>query len=69
MEEWVKYLLAEIPIFLLLLWSEYLGISKQHKSNAIIQLLMCALTPKEDTENTPPAIVLTPPSFLNNPSS
>jgi hypothetical protein len=62
MEDWWKHVIAEILIASLFLWSEYLGITTKHKSNAIAQLLMCALTPKDPTQQEPPAIVVTPPA-------
>lgn len=40
--------------FLLLIWSEYLGITPKHKSNAIMDLLICGLgkiTPQPDEAN------------------
>ena len=68
-EEFIKYILPELITFLLLLWSEYLGVSTKHKSNAIIQLLMCALTPKEDTQDSPAVIELQPNSTAEPSSS
>lgn len=38
----------------LLIWSEYLGVTPQHKSNAILDLLICGLgklTPHPDEAN------------------
>ena len=63
MEDLKQYIPALVSLFLLL-WSEYLGVSTKHKSNAIIQLLMCALTPKDtsDIDQTPPAVISLPPA-------
>lgn len=51
------HIIAEIALVILFLWSEYLGVDPRRKSNSIIQLLMCALTPKQEP---PPTIVLSP---------
>lgn len=63
-----KYILTTSITLVLFLWSEYLGLSNKHKSNAIIQLLMCALTPKEDSDN-PPAVISLPLASSSHPSS
>ena len=68
MEDLKQYIPALVSLFLFL-WSEYLGVSTKHKSNAIIQLLMCALSPKDpsDIEQTPPAVISVPPA-VQSPS-
>lgn len=70
MDELKQYIPA-IVTFFLFVWSEYLGVSKQHKSNAIIELLMCALNSKEDEgiDLTPPAVITLPPAASSSPSS
>lgn len=69
MDELKQYIPA-IAAFILFIWSEYLGVSTKHKSNAIIQLIMCALSNKEDQdiELSPPAVVTIPPVSVRNPS-
>jgi hypothetical protein len=66
----IKPYIPAIFAALLFIWSEYLGVTTKHKSNAIIQLIMCALTHKEDEgiELTPPAVIVTPPASSRNPS-
>jgi hypothetical protein len=66
----IKPYIPAILAALLFIWSEYLGVTTKHKSNAIIQLIMCALTHKEDEgiELTPPAVIVSPPA-ANPPSS
>ena len=66
----LKPYIPTIITAILFLWSEYLGVTTKHKSNAIIQLIMCALTHKEDEgiELTPPAVIVSPPA-TNPPSS
>lgn len=70
MDELKTYIPAILALCLFI-WSEYLGISKQHKSNAIIQLIMCALSDKEDqgVDLTPPTVITLPPAPSRNPSS
>jgi hypothetical protein len=71
MEELKQYIPAIITA-ILFLWSEYLGLSKKHKSNAIIELLICALSSKDaqpqDIE-LPPAVIAIPPAESRPPSS
>lgn len=69
MDELKQYIPAIVTLFLFL-WSEYLGVSTKHKSNAIIQLIMCALSSKEDEgiELAPPAVITSPPASSRNPS-
>ena len=69
MDELKQYIPALVSLFLFL-WSEYLGVSTKHKSNAIVQLIMCALSPKDtsDIEQTPPAVISLPPA-VSPPSS
>ena len=38
----VLYITQAVTVALLI-WSEYLGVSPQHKSNAIMDLLICGL--------------------------
>lgn len=56
MEDFKQYV-PTIVTFILLLWSEYLGLTVKHKSNSIAQLLICALTPKPLEVDTPNIIV------------
>lgn len=67
----LKSYIPTIIAALLFIWSEYLGVTTKHKSNAIIQLLLCALSSKEDQpiELTPPAVIVTPPASSSSPSS
>lgn len=67
----LKPYIPTIITAILFLWSEYLGVTTKHKSNAIIQLIMCALTSKEDQEIelAPPAVIVTPPASSSSPSS
>lgn len=69
----LKPYIPTIIAAILFLWSEYLGVTTKHKSNAIIQLIMCALTSKEDQEDQdielPPAVIITPPASSSSPSS
>lgn len=60
----LKPYIPTIITAILFIWSEYLGVTTKHKSNAIIQLLLCALSSKEDQpiELTPPAVIVTPPA-------
>jgi hypothetical protein len=66
----LKPYIPTIIAALLFLWSEYLGVTTKHKSNAIIQLIMCALTHKEDEgiELSTPAVITSPPASSRNPS-
>ena len=63
MDELEQYIPTIIAAFLFL-WSEYLGVSTKHKSNALIQLLMCALSNKDhpSLEDPPPAVISVPPA-------
>ena len=45
--------ITQVITVALLIWSEYLGLSPQHKSNAIADLLICGLGLKP--HNTPNA--------------
>ena len=66
----LKPYIPTIITAILFLWSEYLGVTTKHKSNAIIQLIMCALTSKEDQDiELPPAVIVTPPASSSSPSS
>jgi hypothetical protein len=67
MDELLKQHIPTIVTLILLLWSEYLGVSKQHKSNAITQLLICALTPKPHEEE-PQSTIVTQPDSQPQPS-
>lgn len=68
MDELKQYIPA-ISAFILFIWSEYLGVSTKHKSNAIIQLIMCALSNKEEQDiELPPAVLTVPPASVRNPS-
>ena len=53
------------------MWSEYLGVTPRYKSNAIIEMLMCALTKKDQPspEDPPPAVISLPPAVQSPPSS
>lgn len=65
----LKPYIPTIITAILFLWSEYLGVTTKHKSNAIIQLIMCALTSKEDQDiELPPAVIVTPPASSSSPS-
>ena len=69
MDDLKPYIPTIIAAFLFL-WSEYLGVTTKHKSNAIIQLIMCALSNKEDQDiELPPAVIITPPASSSSPSS
>jgi hypothetical protein len=68
MEDW-KYIAAQSLTLFLFLFSEYLGVSKQNKSNAIIELLMCALNTKRTDDTEVPLVILTPPASQKPPSS
>lgn len=65
----LKSYIPTIIAALLFIWSEYLGVTTKHKSNAIIQLIMCALTSKEDQDIELPPVVITSPPASNPPSS
>ena len=66
----LKPYIPTIITAILFIWSEYLGVTTKHKSNAIIQLIMCALTSKEDQDiELPPAVIVTPPASSSSPSS
>lgn len=41
-------IVTNLITLLLFIWSEYLGVSPQHKSNAVTQLVTCLLTPTVD---------------------
>lgn len=68
MEDW-KYIAAQSLTIFLFLFSEYLGLSKQNKSNAIIELLMCALKVKPPDDIELPPVIVTPPASQQQPSS
>lgn len=65
----LKPYIPTIITAILFIWSEYLGVTTKHKSNAIIQLILCALSSKEDQVDAllPPAIVTTPPASQPSP--
>lgn len=65
----LKPYIPTIITAILFIWSEYLGVTTKHKSNAIIQLLLCALSSKEDQpiELSPPAVIVTPPASSPSP--
>lgn len=70
MDELKQYIPTVIAA-ILLIWSEYLGVTPKYKSNAIIEMLMCALTHKDQTtiEDPPPAVISVPPAVQASPSS
>ena len=70
MDEFAKQYLPIIITTLLLFWSEYLGVTPRYKSNAIIEMLMCALTKKDQPspEDPPPAVISLPPAGQSPPS-
>jgi len=70
MDEFAKQYLPIIITTLLLMWSEYLGVTPRYKSNAIIEMLMCALSKKDQPspEDPPPAVISLPPA-VSPPSS
>ena len=66
----LKQYIPTLAALFLFLWSEYLGVSTKHKSNAIVQLLLCMLSANKDTsdiEQTPPAVISVPPA-VQSPS-
>lgn len=65
----LKQYIPAIVTFILLLWSEYLGITPKHKSNSIAQLLICALTPKPEDDDGPSPNIIAQPSSNPPPSS
>lgn len=52
--------IIQIITFILLIFSEYLGFTPKYKSNAILQMLICALTPKEEPPVVPTIIEQAP---------
>lgn len=67
----LKPYIPTIITAILFIWSEYLGVTTKHKSNAIIQLLLCMLSRDKENQSielTPPTVIVTPPA-TPSPSS
>ena len=70
MDEFIKQYLPTIITAILLIWSEYLGVTPRYKSNAIIEMLLCMISKKDQPspEDPPPAVISLPPAGQSPPS-
>ncbi len=64
MDEQVILYITQSITLVLLLWSEYLGVTPQHKSNAITDLVSCLIRRRDGNEEEVRRIVITPPGNI-----